>query len=139
MPTLTSIAHGKEGSITFISEGAAGVGTYGANCFDVSLEITNAAAEVTTFDTATDFTDTIPGKTSASGSFSVWVDDATAMGLADLHFDPGTDFPALTVVLGATNVVMASVRITSIDTTQDPNGVPAFVCSYVSVGTFTSS
>lgn len=139
MPTLETIAHGKEGRITYTATGSGG-GCYGANCFDVSYDATNATSDVTTFDSPTDFTETIPGKTTATGSFSVYVDDATVMGIADLHFDTGGTapaFPALAVVLGVTTVTMAKICITTIGTTQDPNGVPAFVCSYVSVGTIT--
>ncbi len=141
MPTLTSIAHGKEGSITFVSQ-LGGSGSYGANCFDVSLSMANNGTEVTTFDSPDDFVESIPGKTTATGSFSVWVDDTTAMGLGDFHFNTGQGapaFPALTIVLGTTTVTLGQICITGVSSTQDPNGVPAFVCSYVSVGDFTSA
>ncbi len=134
-----TIAHGKSGTIAFTSLGAAGLGTYITNVFDASVELSNNVSEVTTFDTTLHFKDSIPGKTTASGSFSVYVDDETSMGLGDMHFDVSSYPGPLIVDVGATTITMSAVQINGISVTQDPNGVPAFACSYVCVGTLTSA
>ncbi len=133
--TLATIIHGKSGSIDFSSIGS---GLYGTQCFDVSVDITNDSVDVSTFGMSNvDFTQSIPGNTQASGSFSVYADSGTAIGLGDLHFDHTSSFPSLNITLGATVVTMDEICITGVTVSMDANSVPTYVCSFVSVGDFT--
>ncbi len=140
-----TIAHGKAGTVTWEStesKSAPTEGIYSENAFNVSYTLTAPEHDVTTFDTAEDFTDAFPGNLTMTGSFDVYVNTTERLGNEDLLWDwtNADGYARLYITDGATwlgdanGLVGTKVLCTGIDLSQDPNGVPVYTFSFKSSG-----